>query len=145
MLVVVISRQFTSSQPTFLSQVSTASNNNYDYDFIYKFIESHDQCSLGSLHFRMCKETFGWTGREEENENKADGSRDGWHKSSNFCWLSQYDVFTNFVLFPSFVDDTELFPPPDEELSIFPVESDYMAGVKDRVSLAREIDKEEHT
>ncbi|KAK2189291.1 hypothetical protein NP493_109g00000 [Ridgeia piscesae] len=32
----------------------------------------------------------------------------------------------------------------DEELPIFPVESDYMAGVKARVNLARQIDKEEH-
>jgi len=36
------------------------------------------------------------------------------------------------------------FFPPDEELPIFPVESDYMAGVKARVNLARQIDKEEH-
>ena len=32
----------------------------------------------------------------------------------------------------------------DDELPMFPVESDFMAGVKYRVNLAREIDKEEH-
>ena len=50
-------------------------------------------------------------------------------------WSCSHDINTSSSTLRVFTDD---------ELPMFPVESDFMAGVKYRVDLAREIDKEEH-